>query len=248
MLDERDIDGKRFGNVPVKTVQQFKNNCLQCINQYLAMPADSRPKLLLALDSLGMLSTTKEMEDSNDGKDTKDMTRAQIIKAAFRVLTLKLSLANVPMIITNHTYAEMGLYPTQVMSGGGGIKYAASTIVFLSKRKEKDGTEVIGNVIHAKLNKSRIARENMQVDTMLHYTKGLNKYYGLDELALECGVFKKSGTRIELPDGTKLFSKAILANPTKYFTNEVMEKIEEYVQQKFSYGSNTPIEPVEDPV
>ena len=236
MLEERQIDKKRFINIPIETVQQFKNSCLQCINQYLQIPEKERPKLLFILDSLGMLSTTKEMEDSNDGKETKDMTRAQIIKAAFRVLTLKLSLANVPMIITNHTYTEMGLYPKQIMAGGSGTFYAASTIVFLSRRKEKDGTEIVGNVIHATLNKSRLARENMKIDTMLHYTKGLNKYYGLDELALECGIFKKSGTRIELPDGTKLFSKAILSNPTKYFTQDVMDKIDEYCKIKFSYG------------
>jgi hypothetical protein len=184
-----------------------------------------------------MLSTTKEMEDSDAGKETKDMTRAQIIKAAFRVLTLKLSLANVPMIITNHTYSEIGLYPKQIMAGGSGTHYAASTIVFLSRRKEKEGTEIVGNVIHCKLNKSRIARENMMVDTLLHYTKGLNRYYGMVDLAVESGAWKKMSTRVEVSDGSKLFTKAIMKNPKKYFTEEVMEKIEEYVQVKFSYGA-----------
>ena len=104
-----------------------------------------------------MLSTTKEVEDTADGKETRDMTRAQVLKAAFRVLTLKLGKAKVPMVVTNHTYDVVGsMFPTKEMGGGSGLKYAASSIVYLSKKKEKDGTEVVGNIVHCKNAKSRL--------------------------------------------------------------------------------------------
>ena len=116
---------------------------------------------MFVLDSLGMLSTTKEMEDTAEGKETRDMTRSQIVKSAFRVLTLKLGQANVPMIMTNHTYDVIGsMFPQKEMGGGSGLKYAASSIVYLGKKKEKDGAEVVGNIVHCKNYKSRITKEN----------------------------------------------------------------------------------------
>ena len=85
-----------------------------------------------------MLSTNKEITDTLAEKDTRDMTKAQLIKGAFRMLTLKLGQANIPMIVTNHTYESMSLYGGKQMSGGSGLKYASSTIVYLSKSKEKE--------------------------------------------------------------------------------------------------------------
>ena len=237
MLEERGIDTKRVMIVPVATVQEFRFQCLKILNNYDSM--DEKPPMILALDSLGNLSTTKEMEDSSEGKETKDMTRAAIVKATFRVLTLKLGKLDMPLIITNHTYDDMGsMYPQRNMSGGSGIKYAASTVIFLSKRKEKDGTEVIGNIVHCKTNKSRMTRENMMVDVLLTYDKGLKRYYGLIDLAVEAGIWKKLSTKIELADGTSKFAKAINKNPEKYFTQDVLDAIEVYVAEKFLYGND----------
>ncbi len=123
-----------------------------------------------------------------------------------------------------------------VVTHNSAMQYAASSIVFLSKRKEKDGTEVIGNIIHCKMNKSRLTKENKMVDVLLTYSKGLSKYYGLVELAEAAGVFKKVSTRIELPDGTKIFSKQILKDPQKYFTEDVLTKIDEYTKVEYTYG------------
>ena len=184
-----------------------------------------------------MLSTEKEMADTAEGKTTRDMTRAQVIKATFRTLTLKLGAANIPLIMTNHTYAVIGsMFPTKEMGGGTGLKYAASTIVYLSKKKEKEGTEVVGNIVHCKTYKSRLTKENQMVDVRLSYTKGLDRYYGLLELAVEAGVFSSVSTRIELPDGTKTFGKTINNDPEKYFTPEVMEKLDAFAKEKFTYG------------
>ena len=235
MVIDRGIDPERMVILPVTTVQEFRTQSLKVLDSYL-MKADKRP-MLMCLDSLGMLSTTKEVEDTSSGKETRDMTRAQVLKAAFRVLTLKLGKAKIPMVITNHTYDVVGsMFPTKEMGGGSGLKYAASSIVYLSKKKEKDGTEVIGNIIHCKNHKSRLTQENKMVDVRLTYNKGLDKYYGLLDLAIKYGMFKQVSTRIELPDGTKQYAKTINNDPEKYFTKDVMELLNEAASKEFKYG------------
>ena len=237
MLKERGIDTTRVYHMPVATVEEFRHQAVKILEKHGEMDESERPPLMMCLDSLGMLSTTKEMADISDDTGKKDMTKAQVIKGAFRVLTLMLAKVNVPFIVTNHVYDQIGsMYPTKVMGGGSAMQYAASSIVFLSKRKEKDGTEVIGNVIHCKMNKSRLTKENKMVDVLLTYSEGLSKYYGLVELAEAAGIFKKVSTRIELPDGTKIFSKQILKDPQKYFTEDVLTKIDEYTKVEYTYG------------
>ena len=239
MVVDRGIDPDRMVIVPVTTVQEFRTQAIKVLDRYMEQDVDIRRPLFLCLDSLGMLSTTKEVEDTTEGKETRDMTRAQVLKAAFRVLTLKLGKAKVPMVVTNHTYDSMGsMFPTKEMGGGSGLKYAASSIIFLSKKKEKDGTEVIGNIVHCKNHKSRLTIENKMVDVRLTYDKGLDKYYGLLELAEKYDIFRKLSTRYEMPDGAKLYGKQILNDPEKYFTKDIMDKIEEAAQKEFTYGNN----------
>jgi len=239
MIESRGVDSSRIVVMPVATVQEFRAQSIKVIEKYIAQPEASRKPMLFVLDSLGMLSTTKEMEDTAAGKETRDMTRSQIVKSTFRVFTLKLGQAGVPMIMTNHTYDVIGsMFPQKEMGGGSGLKYAASSIIYLGKRKEKDGTEVVGNIIHCKNFKSRITKENAQIDVRLSYKQGLDRHYGLLELGEECGVFKKVSTRYEMPDGTKVFGKSINTEPEKYFTDEVLGKIDEYTKKKFTYGQD----------
>ena len=239
MVIDRGIDSNRMVIMPVTTVQEFRTQALKVLDSYLIQHETDRKPLFLCLDSLGMLSTTKEVEDTAEGKETRDMTRAQVLKAAFRVLTLKLGRAKVPMVVTNHTYDVVGsMFPQKEMGGGSGLKYAASSIIYLSRKKEKEGTEVIGNIIHCKNHKSRLTVENKIVDVRLTYNKGLDRYYGLLELAEKYEVFKKVSTRYELPDGTKQFGKTILNDPKTYFTEEVMEKLEECAGKEFKYAGN----------
>lgn len=237
MIVDRGIDPKRMVMMPVTTVQQFRTQALRVLDMYLEKDEADRQPMFLCLDSLGMLSTTKEVEDTAEGKETRDMTRAQVLKAAFRVLTLKLGRAKVPMVVTNHTYDVVGsMFPTKEMGGGSGLKYAASSIVYLSKRKEKDGTEVVGNIIHCKNHKSRLTKENKMVDVRLTYDKGLDRYYGLLELAEKYEVFKKSGPRFELPDGSKQYAKTILNDPDKFFTEDIMKQLDDAAEKEFKYG------------
>jgi RecA/RadA recombinase len=239
MIVSRGVDATRMVIIPVATVQEFRNQSIKVLDKYLEQPEDKRKPLMLVLDSLGMLSTTKEMEDTAEGKETRDMTRSQIVKSTFRVLTLKLGRAKVPMIMTNHTYDVIGsMYPQKEMGGGSGLKYAASSIIYLGKRKEKDAdNEVIGNIIHCKNYKSRLTKENAQIDVRLTYKSGLDRYYGLLEIAEEAGIFKKVSTRYEMPDGTKVFGKSINDEPEKYFTKEILKQIDETTKKKFLYGA-----------
>ena len=235
MIEDRGIDSSRIVIVPVTTIQEFRTQSIKILDQYIKDKTDM--KMLFVLDSLGMLSTTKEIEDTASGAETRDMTRAQLVKAAFRVLTLKLGKAGVPLIVTNHTYDEMGLFAKKVMGGGSGLKYAASSIIFLSKKKEKDGKDVIGNIIHCKNEKSRLTMENKMVDVILKYDSGLDRYYGLLDLAVKYGIFKQMSTRIELPDGTTQFGKTINNNPEKYFTEEVLNQLDKVAKEEFLYGN-----------
>ena len=237
MVIDRGIDPNRMVIFPVTTVQEFRTQALKVLDRYMQQDVDVRRPMFMCLDSLGMLSTTKEVEDTADGKETRDMTRAQVLKAAFRVLTLKLAKAKVPMVVTNHTYDVVGsMFPTKEMGGGSGLKYAASSIVYLSKKKEKDGTEVIGNIVHCKNHKSRLTIENKMVDVRLTYDKGLDRHYGLIDLAVKYDIFKSVSTRIELPDGSKQYGKTIMNDPEKYFTEDVMKQLEEVVGKEFKYG------------
>ena len=235
MIEERNIDKSRFVQIPVATIQEFSSQCSRIVDKHIEN-GDGAP-LLLCLDSLGMLSTAKEVGDTTEGADKVDMTKARIVKGAFRVLTLKLAKAGIPLLVTNHTYKQVGtMFPQDVMGGGSGLQYASSNVVFLSKRKEKVGTDVIGNVIHCKNFKSRLTKENKKVDVLLTYDEGLSRYYGLLELAEKHNIIKKVSTRYELPDGTKLFGKQILSDPEKYFTKELLTKLDEAADQEFSYG------------
>ena len=238
MLSTRGIDITRLGLVPVTTVQEFRTQAIKVVDEYTKLPLADRPPLMFVLDSLGMLSTTKEVEDAAAGKETRDMTRAQIVKSIFRILSLKLGRANIPLIVTNHTYDVVGSYmPTKEMGGGSGLKYAASTIIYLSKSKEKDGKDVIGNIIKCKAYKSRFTKENSIVSTRLYYDeRGLDSYYGLLELGEKYGIFTKVGNRYQIGEA-KIYPKNILEDPQKFFTPEVMQALDECAKKEYSYGS-----------
>jgi RecA/RadA recombinase len=238
MMEARGIDTKRVIISEPDTIQKFRTHAMKVLESYEKTAEDKRPPMMMVLDSLGLLSTTKEVEDIGEGKETRDMTKSQVIKAAFRVLTLKLARVKVPLLVTNHVYEVIGSYvPTKEMGGGTGLKYAASTIAFLSKRKEKDGTEVIGNIIKINMAKSRLSKENGRVEVLLTYDKGLDRYYGLVDLAEKYEIFKKVSTRYELPDGRKVFGKYINEHPEDVYTPEIMAKLEEAAQKEYSYGS-----------
>lgn len=248
MLEDRGVDVKRMAIMPVATIQEFRTQAVKILDKYLEQK--ERLPMMFVLDSLGNLSTEKEMQDIADGKDTRDMTRAQLIRGAFRVLTLKLGKANVPLVVTNHIYDVVGAYvPTKKMGGGSGLEYAASTILFLSKKKDKqldDDDGRTGAVITAHTKKARLTIEDKKVETWLNYASGLDPYYGLVALAEKFDIFKKVSTRYELPNGEKAFESQIKKTPEKYFTKEVLDQIDEACKGEFLYGESNVTEVEEE--
>ena len=240
MLVSRGIDVSRVFLIPVTTIQEFRTQAIKILNKYMETKESERKPLFFVLDSLGGTSTEKEISDMSEGKDTRDMTKAQLIRGTFRVITLKLGRAKVALLVTAHVYDTIGSYiSTKEVGGGKGLTYAASTILMLSKRKEKVENVQVGNVITVRLSKSRLTVEEKKVETLLYFDRGLDKYYGLLDLAEKGNIFKKVSTRYELPDGSKAFGKTIVENPEKYFTHEVLNKINEYCKEEFLYGSST---------
>ena len=237
LLESRGVDVNRTVVINVVTIEDFRSKALQAVDKYLKIAEEKRLPMMYVLDSLGMLSTEKEISDALADKQVRDMTKSQLVKGAFRMLTLKLGQAKVPLIVTNHTYDVIGSYvPTKEMGGGSGLKYAASTIIYLSKSKEKDGSAVIGNLIKAKTHKSRLSKENKEVTIRLYYDeRGLDRYYGLLELGEAGGLWKNVAGRYEI-DGKKIYAKEIYKNPEKYFTEDVLEKLDVIAKSTFLYG------------
>lgn len=258
MMLDRGIDTSRVHKQRVNTIQDFRYKVIHLIDAYLAKPEAQRLPMFLVLDSLGNLSTLKELHDTQSGKlnkkgeDTRDMTRTPLIRGLFRVLTIKLGEAKVALLMTNHTYASMNPYgPSKTMSGGGGLKYAASTIVFLSKksfRDEKDKKEVLGSILTATLDKSRFTRYGKQVDILLRHDRGLDQYYGLFDLGKKYGLIKMVGKEYTFPDGQQASRKDIAAKPADFFDTPVNRAaFEEMVAKAFLFGKGeeAPLDPIE---
>jgi RecA/RadA recombinase len=238
MIESRNIDSKRLVIFPIDTIEEFRTQAVRIIDKYMEQPKEERKPLMFVLDSLGMLATNKEVQDASDDKNVRDMTKAQLVKSVFRILTLKLGKANIPMLVTNHTYDVVGAYvPTKEMGGGSGLKYSASTIIYLGKKKEKDGTELIGNIIKCEAKKSRLTREGSKIETRLFFDeRGLEQHYGLLELGERAGLWKNTAGRYEI-DGKKIYGKQILADPEQYFTPDVMQLLEQQAKKEFTYGA-----------
>lgn len=201
-------------------------------------------KFIFIIDSLGMLSTKKETEDIASGKTTKDLTRAQLLRGFARVLSLKLSIAQCPLIVVNHVYSTFDQYNPLEVSGGSGGKYMADVILLLQKYKDKDGSNQIGVRIKTTVIKSRYMIENKFVNIMLHFKKGLYRFSHLVDMAYESDVFKKEGISFILPDGVKAKMKDVREKTSKFMNETNLKAIGEAIQEEFAFGKidNTDIE------
>lgn len=235
MVEKRGIDISRFHIIQTETLQDFRTKSLKFLDAY--EQSKKKKQVLIALDSLSNLPTAKEVADSIAGNDTRDMTKAQIIRSIFRVLTGKLGKNAVPLMVTSHVYSSMDMYSPVVISGGSGGIYAASTVVTLNKSKLKEGTEIVGNILKATTYKSRYSKENQKVELRLDFETGLDRYYGLLPIAEKYNIIKKVSTRYELPDGTKVWGKEINENPEKVFTPEILDKIDKAAKIEFGLGN-----------
>lgn len=238
MLIARGIDVERVAVFPVATVEEFRDNAIRIVTEHMAMKKDERPKMMFVLDSLGMLSTAKEIAEAVASSGTKDMTRAALIKSSFRVLTLKLGHCNIPLLVTNHVYAAIGSNsPLPESGGGGGFKYAVSAEITLTKAKYKEGEEQVGIVVTATAKKSRLTVEGTKAKVLIRYDGGLDRHYGLVPIAEALGIIKKEMGRFVLPDGKKVFEKNITDNPAILYTPEVLAQIDDWTKKNFTYGA-----------
>jgi RecA/RadA recombinase len=237
MLSARGIDLNRIVKSEPDSIERFRTVALKMLDTYAKIPTEDRFPMLMVLDSLSALPSGKEIGDITDGKDTRDMTKSQLIKGAFRVLRLKMAKLQIPMIITSHTYAVIGAYvPTKEMAGGSGAKYAADTIAFLSKSKERDSDKkVIGNIVKVRMVKSRMTKEETVVETRIMFDGGLDRYYGLLDFAQDAGLVKRVGNKYEFPNGAKAFENAVLSNPEKYFTQDILDQLNVFMKERFLY-------------
>lgn len=243
LLESRGIDTTRISIIPVSTVEEFRSqvvNVLDCIKENT--PEGEYADVVLGLDSLGMLSTEFEMNDAKSNDNKSDMgRRAKLIKSTFRVITLKLSILQIPFIVTNHTYNSMSAYVGKSMGGGTGLEYAASIIVFLSKSKIKDEKSKIknlsGNEITCKLEKGRLTMEGSKISIALDFSKGINPYAGILVPLIESGMFKKKGAWISYNDiNIAQGDSKFYDNVYEILNSNIIEEVCEYVDKSFLYG------------
>ena len=238
-LAGRGIDIKRVVLMYPESIQEFRTQSTQILDGYSKLKKDQKIPLLFVLDSLSNLASAKETDDAVEGKEVTDMTRAKTIRSVFRIITPKLGKNKISMIVTNHTYDNiMSMYGGKEISGGGGFKYAASTIVTLGKRKDQDADKTVkGLIITAKSYKSRFTKPEKKVELNLDFTKGLGRYYGLLDIAEEYGIFPKTGNKYETEHG-KFFGTAINKNPERFFTKEILLRVDEACKTEFMFGAN----------
>lgn len=237
IFESHGIDSSKIMVVEPETIEDFRKYAIQILSKYKETPKEERPPMIIVLDSLGNLGSRKEMLEGEKDSGVQDMTKAKVIRSTFRILNLRyLAKLDVPLFITNHLYTSVGSFITKAeMGGGGGIKYNASSIVFLSKKKDKDNPDD-GNLITATFVKSRLTKEKKKVEVSLSYSKGLSRYHGLIDLGEKYDIIKRVGNRYQMGEKT-VPRKTIMDNPKTYFSDEIMKQLEEAAKKEFYYGS-----------
>lgn len=180
------IDTSRVVHSPVLNVEELKFDLMNQLNSIVR-----GDKVMIIIDSLGNIASKKEADDALEAKSKTDMTRAKAIKSLFRLATSHLNIKDIPMICINHVYKDMGLFPKDIMSGGSGVMLNSNTVFFISRRQEKEGTEVTGYHFTIKIEKSRTVREGSKFPISVNFDGGIQKYSGLIDIAMELGYIQK---------------------------------------------------------
>lgn len=185
-FDNFGIDTNRVLHTPITDIEQLKFDIMSQLNNI-----ERGDRVMVVVDSVGNLASKKEVDDALEGRSVADMTRAKQMKSLFRMVTPHLTIKDIPMIVVNHTYAEIGLYPKQIVSGGTGIYYSADNIFIIGRQQEKDGTEVIGYNFVINVEKSRFVKEKSKIPIEVTFEGGISKWSGLLDIALEGGFVTK---------------------------------------------------------
>jgi RecA/RadA recombinase len=180
------IDTDRVVHTPITDIEQLKFDIMK---QLEAVERDDR--LIIVIDSIGNLASKKEVEDALDGKSVADMSRAKQLKSLFRMVTPHLTLKNIPMVVVNHTYKEIGMFPKDIVGGGTGSYYSADNIYILGRQQDKQGSDIVGYNFIINVEKSRHTREKSKIPINVKHDGGLSKWSGLLDMALEAKVVVK---------------------------------------------------------
>jgi len=181
-FDSFGIDTERVLHTPLTDIEQLKSDIMQQLSNI-----DRGDRLIIVVDSIGNLASIKEVNDALDGKTVADMTRAKSVKSLFRMVTPHLSIKDIPMIVVNHTYMEIGMFPKAIVGGGTGSYYSADNIFVLGRQQEKEGTEVVGYNFIINVEKSRYVREKSKIPVTVSFDGGISKWSGLLDIALDSG-------------------------------------------------------------
>ena len=179
-FDTFGIDTKRVVHTPLTDVEQLKFDIMQQLQN-----VERGDHLIIVIDSIGNLASKKEVEDALEGKSAADMTRAKQMKSLFRMVTPHLNLKDIPLVVVNHTYMEIGMFPKAIVGGGTGAMYSADNVYILGRQQEKEGTEIVGYNFIINVEKSRYVKEKSKIPVSVSFDGGLSKWSGLLDLALE---------------------------------------------------------------
>ena len=230
-------------HTPVTDVEQLKFDVMKQLQE---LEKDDR--VIIVIDSIGNLASKKEVEDALNEKSVADMSRAKQMKSLFRMVTPHLTIKDIPMVVVNHTYKEIGMFPKDIVGGGTGSYYSADTIWILGRQQEKTGTEITGYNFIINVEKSRYVREKSKIPVTVSFEGGIQKYSGLLDVALEGGFVQKpsNGWYAKVDQSTgELGQKYREADTnTKEFWNELLtnEKFSEFITKKYSVTYNSIIE------
>jgi RecA/RadA recombinase len=185
-FDNFGIDTGRILHTPITDIEQLKFDIMSQVNS-----VERGDHIIIIIDSVGNLASKKEVDDALEGKSVADMTRAKQMKSLFRMVTPHLTIKDIPMVVVNHTYSEIGLFPKQIVSGGTGLYYSADNIFIIGRQQEKEGTEVVGYNFIVNVEKSRFVREKSKIPVEVTFEGGISKWSGLLDVALAGGFVIK---------------------------------------------------------
>jgi RecA/RadA recombinase len=237
-FDAFGIDTEKVIHTPITDIEQLKFDCMQQLQNI-----ERGERVMIVIDSIGNLASKKEVEDALDGKSVADMSRAKQLKSLFRMVTPHLTLKDIPMVVVNHTYMEIGMFPKAIVGGGTGSYYSADNIYILGRQQEKEGTEVVGYNFIINVEKSRHVKEKSKIPVSVSFDGGISKWSGLLDLALESGhVIKPSNgwySKVNVETGEVEDKKyRIKDTDTKEFWMPVLQtkSFYDFVKDKYSIG------------
>jgi len=234
-FDSFGIDTSRVIHTPITDIEQLKHDAMAQLSNI-----NRGDHIIIIVDSVGNLASKKEVEDAIEGKSVADMSRAKQMKSLFRMITPHLTIKDIPMVVVNHTYKEIGLYPKDVVSGGTGVYYSADNIFIIGRQQEKDGTDLTGYNFIINVEKSRYVREKSKLAVEVSFEGGISKWSGLLDIALDGGfVIKPSNGWYSRAGEDKKYRLADTHNKEFWLPIVSSKEFNDYVESKYKVSSNS---------